>query len=56
MGDKIEAKRTARRLGIPCVPGSEGGVTDEDEARRIAADDRLSRCSSRPRPAAAGAA
>jgi acetyl-CoA carboxylase biotin carboxylase subunit len=38
MGDKIEAKRTARRLGIPCVPGSDGGVTDEDEARRIARD------------------
>src|ERR671921_1227119 len=38
MGDKIEAKRTAKRLGIPCVPGSEGGVTDEDEAKRIAAD------------------
>ena len=38
MGDKIEAKRTAKRLGIPCVPGSEGGVTDEDEAMRIAAD------------------
>jgi acetyl-CoA carboxylase biotin carboxylase subunit len=35
MGDKIEAKRTAKRLGIPCVPGSEGGVTDEDEALRI---------------------
>jgi len=37
MGDKIEAKRTAQRLGIPCVPGSEGGVADEDEAKRIAA-------------------
>jgi acetyl-CoA carboxylase biotin carboxylase subunit len=37
MGDKIEAKRTARRLGIPCVPGSEGGVSDDDEALRIAA-------------------
>ncbi len=36
MGDKIEAKRTARRLGIPCVPGSDGGVADEDEALRIA--------------------
>src|SRR5271154_1654323 len=24
MGDKIEAKRTATRLGIPCVPGSDG--------------------------------
>jgi acetyl-CoA carboxylase biotin carboxylase subunit len=37
MGDKIEAKRTAKRLGIPCVPGSEGGVTDTDEAKRVAA-------------------
>jgi len=38
MGDKIEAKRTARRLGIPCVPGSEGGVSDMDEAMKIAKD------------------
>jgi acetyl-CoA carboxylase, biotin carboxylase subunit len=38
MGDKIEAKRTARRLGIPCVPGSDGGVTEDDEALRIAKD------------------
>ena len=38
MGDKIEAKRTARALGIPCVPGSEGGVTDDGEAIRIADD------------------
>jgi acetyl-CoA carboxylase biotin carboxylase subunit len=37
MGDKIEAKRTARRLGIPCVPGSDGGITDDDEAKRVAA-------------------
>jgi len=36
MGDKIEAKRTAKRLGIPCVPGSEGGVTDDDEAMKVA--------------------
>ena len=38
MGDKIEAKRTAKRLGIPCVPGSEGGVSDEADAKRIAAE------------------
>lgn len=38
MGDKIEAKRTAKRLGIPCVPGSEGGITDDDEAKRVAAE------------------
>ena len=36
MGDKIEAKRTAKRLGIPCVPGSDGGVSDIAEARKIA--------------------
>ncbi|HEY5818953.1 MAG TPA: acetyl-CoA carboxylase biotin carboxylase subunit [Mesorhizobium sp.] len=38
MGDKIEAKRTAKRLGIPCVPGSEGGISDEAEARKVARD------------------
>lgn len=38
MGDKIEAKRTALRLGIPCVPGSDGGVTETDEALKIAAE------------------
>jgi len=36
MGDKIEAKRTAISLGIPCVPGSEGGITDDKEALRVA--------------------
>jgi acetyl-CoA carboxylase, biotin carboxylase subunit len=35
MGDKIEAKRTAKKLGIPCVPGSDGAV-DADEALRVA--------------------
>jgi acetyl-CoA carboxylase biotin carboxylase subunit len=38
MGDKVEAKRTAGALGLPLVPGSEGGVSDFDEARRIAAE------------------
>jgi acetyl-CoA carboxylase biotin carboxylase subunit len=32
MGDKIEAKRTATRLGIPVVPGSDGGLTSDSEA------------------------
>jgi len=36
MGDKIEAKRTAKRLGIPVVPGSEGGVGADKEATAIA--------------------
>ena len=38
MGDKIEAKRTAKRLGIPVVPGSDGAVTEDREALRIAAE------------------
>ncbi len=36
MGDKIEAKRTAKALGIPVVPGSAGAVTDDGEAMRVA--------------------
>jgi acetyl-CoA carboxylase biotin carboxylase subunit len=38
MGDKIEAKATARRLGIPVVPGSDGAVTNEAQAASIAKD------------------
>jgi acetyl-CoA carboxylase biotin carboxylase subunit len=38
MGDKIEAKRTAKALGIPVVPGSEGGVDNLDDAKRLAKD------------------
>ena len=36
MGDKIEAKRTAKKLGIPVVPGSEGAVSSDQEATKIA--------------------
>ena len=36
MGDKIEAKRTAKSLGIPVVPGSPGAVTEDAEALKIA--------------------
>jgi acetyl-CoA carboxylase, biotin carboxylase subunit len=35
MGDKIEAKRTAKQLGIPVVPGSGGGVKTDAEALAI---------------------
>ncbi|TGN59381.1 acetyl-CoA carboxylase biotin carboxylase subunit [Paracoccus liaowanqingii] len=38
MGDKITAKDTMKALGVPCVPGSEGGVNDVDEAFRVAAE------------------
>ena len=30
MGDKVEAKRTAKMLGIPVVPGSDGAVLEAD--------------------------
>ncbi|MEQ1714604.1 MAG: acetyl-CoA carboxylase biotin carboxylase subunit [Hyphomicrobium sp.] len=36
MGDKIEAKETAKKLGIPVVPGSAGAVTSEAEAIKVA--------------------
>ncbi|RYH02719.1 acetyl-CoA carboxylase biotin carboxylase subunit [Salipiger sp. IMCC34102] len=35
MGDKITAKDTMKALGVPCVPGSDGGVPTLDDARRI---------------------
>ncbi|MFN6935640.1 MAG: acetyl-CoA carboxylase biotin carboxylase subunit [Tsuneonella sp.] len=38
MGDKVEAKRTAGKLGLPLVPGSDGAVSEIEEARRIAAE------------------
>jgi len=38
MGDKIVAKDTIKRLGVPCVPGSDGGVPNLDEAMRVAKD------------------
>ncbi len=36
MGDKIKAKETAQKLGIPVVPGSAGAVTSDAEAKKIA--------------------
>src|SRR6185312_12838494 len=36
MGDKVEAKRAAVELGIPVVPGSEGGVADAAAAAQWA--------------------
>ncbi|RMF34915.1 MAG: acetyl-CoA carboxylase biotin carboxylase subunit [Alphaproteobacteria bacterium] len=38
MGDKIAAKATMERLGVPCVPGSEGGVPTLEQARRVAGE------------------
>ena len=36
MGDKITAKDTMKALGVPCVPGSDGGVPDLETARTVA--------------------
>ena len=37
MGDKITAKDTMKKLGVPCVPGSDGGVPTLADAKRIGA-------------------
>lgn len=36
MGDKIMAKKTVARLGLPTVPGSDGAVTNIDKALKLA--------------------
>src|SRR5882757_5502249 len=38
MGDKIEAKRTAAKLGLPLVPGSDGPITSVAQAKKIAGE------------------
>ncbi|WP_420432743.1 acetyl-CoA carboxylase biotin carboxylase subunit [Hyphobacterium sp.] len=38
MGDKITAKQAVKDAGIPVVPGSDGGISDIDEAAKIAAE------------------
>jgi acetyl-CoA carboxylase biotin carboxylase subunit len=38
MGDKVEAKRTAAKLDLPLVPGSDGPVEGPEEARAVAAE------------------
>jgi acetyl-CoA carboxylase, biotin carboxylase subunit len=38
MGDKIEAKRTAAKLGLPLVPGSDGPLVSIEQAKTLAAE------------------
>jgi len=38
MGDKSTAKDTMKDLGVPCVPGSDGGVPDVNTAKKIGAE------------------
>ena len=35
MGNKIEAKQIASKNGLPIIPGSEGGITTLDQAKKI---------------------
>jgi acetyl-CoA carboxylase biotin carboxylase subunit len=37
LGDKVRARELARKADVPILPGSEGGVRDEAEARVVAA-------------------
>src|SRR5690606_29076262 len=36
VGVRVEDKDTAQRLGIPVVPGSDGAITNEAQAQRVA--------------------
>jgi acetyl-CoA carboxylase biotin carboxylase subunit len=36
LGDKVSARNIARAAGVPCVPGSDGLITDVEDAVRIA--------------------
>uniref|UniRef100_UPI004048B03F acetyl-CoA carboxylase biotin carboxylase subunit n=1 Tax=Yoonia sp. TaxID=2212373 RepID=UPI004048B03F len=38
MGDKISAKDTMKALGVPCVPGSDGGVPTLKDALKVGED------------------
>ena len=38
MGDKITAKDTMKKLGVPCVPGSDGAVANLETAQRGGAE------------------
>ncbi len=38
MGDKITAKDTMKKLGVPVVPGSDGGVPTLEEAEKVSAE------------------
>lgn len=38
MGDKLQAKATVKKYNVPMIPGTEGAITDVDEAKQIASD------------------
>lgn len=38
MGDKVTAKQTVKKFGLPTVPGSDGAIASLEEARKVAAE------------------
>ena len=36
MGDKIEAKKIAKKYGLPVIEGSEGGISDLESGKKLA--------------------
>lgn len=38
MGDKLSAKEAAKKFNIPLVPGTEGAITEVEEAKKISAE------------------
>jgi pyruvate carboxylase subunit A len=38
MGSKVKARELAKRVGVPIVPGTEGGITDVKDALSFAQD------------------
>jgi acetyl-CoA carboxylase, biotin carboxylase subunit len=36
MGDKLRARKTAKKANVPVIPGSDGAVTNEEEALAVA--------------------
>ena len=35
MGDKIQAKKIANKYGLPVIEGSDGGISDLNQAKNI---------------------
>ena len=43
MGDKIQAKKIAKKYGLPVIEGSEGSISDIVEAKKVCEKNRFSR-------------
>ena len=56
MGEKEKARQAMKKAKVPILPGSDGVICHRGRSAGLGKEGRLSRSSSRPRPAAAGAA